>query len=955
MPESRKVLQAPWQQQANFDIRVVLDDVHHILRGEERIEYINHSPDALTEIWIHLWPNAYKNDSTPYAIQELENRKTDFYFSAETDRGFIDSLSFTVDGIAAEMRPGKSEDIIYIKLPKPLPSGASCIIRTPFRLKIPMSFSRLGHVGQSYQITQWYPKPAVYDVNGWNPIPYLDQGEFYSEFGHYTVTINVPDSYVVATSGICDAEVKSFGRKSLRFSEQNIHDFAWFADKNYKVDSGDVYTEDGRKISCYMYYKKPSDNNLAAIKKAVLFRSKYLGNYPYSHVAAVASSIKAGAGMEYPCITVVMNGDEMTIEHEVGHNWFYGILASYERAYAYMDEGFNTYYDLRYAAEKKLPAVKLLKKLSGFPYTGEELEQRLLYQFQTTDHEEQPIYQPSGDFTFLNYAAMVYGKTALSLRFLEHYLGTSRFDSIMKSYYQTWKFKHPLPGDLKDFWTQASGENLDWFFEDLIKTNKRVDYKILGTYHEKGRPGITFVDVENVGEINAPLCIGAMEGDSVTYEKIYNGFEGIRTFAIPDSFGSVIAIDPHGISPEVNRRNNYYHKNRIFSKTEKLHMRWFFGLSNPRKTECYWTPAVGFNTSDGMMAGLAIYNQSVFSKPMSFLVMPLFGIKSNSLSGMATLSHKIYFEGEQTKGIQLKADFRKFSTPVFTSSGLIHGQYIRLAPEAEIFITPRSPRSPVSNTFNLKYIYLANHSGATFINKDEFFNTEFRHKNDRVINPFTGVFSIQVHKIFQKIQAEWKGNIHLNARNKNLSYRFFAGYMYYNKLIHQDGINTAYSFKPEGNGGFWDYTKEQLMFSRDPFSNNFWGGQILSKDGFFKTPYNFGYMSDTWLTAANVKCPLPGKKIPVEFYADLCFFNSSVYNTAQAEIVRTPKFIYGAGFSVVIIRDLFEVYFPVIMSKEMQQAGFYKASDYFSRISWVLNLQHMNPYYNKRRILNILN
>lgn len=953
--EMRKVFQASWQQQVNVDIRVSLDDQHHVLRGEERVVYINKSPDALSEIWIHLWPNAYKHDSTPFAVQELENNKTAFYFSDDNDRGYIDSLLFTVDGNPAEIRQGASEDIIYIKLSKMLAAGDSCVIRTPFRVKIPQSFSRLGHVGQSYQITQWFPKPAVYDVNGWNPIPYLDQGEFYSEFGDFSVTINLPDSYVVATSGRCVAELKAAGRKTLKFYEKNIHDFAWFADKHYKIDSADVYTEDGHKIACYMYFKKVADNNLEAIKKAVLFRSKKIGNYPYDHIAAVASSIKAGAGMEYPCITVVMNGDEMTIEHEVGHNWFYGILASYEREYAYMDEGFNTYYDLRYAAERQDTGIRKMRNWLGFPYTSAELEQRALNLFQLADHEEQPIYQSSANFTFLNYAAMVYGKTAICLRYLEHYLGTARFDSIMMAYYQTWKFKHPLPGDLKQFWTNATGENLDWFFESLLKTNDRIDYKILGIYRDRNRPGIAFVDVENIGKVKGPLFFGAKKGDSVSYERIYDGFEGIRTFALPDSFGNAILLDPFGISPEVNRMNNVYVKNKWWPRNRPLKMRFMFGLSDPGHKELCWLPAIAYNAADGMMAGLALYNQSVFSKPTSFLVMPMFGTRSNSWSGMASLTHKVYFENEQTKSIELKIDLRKFSFSSPGIAGMTLQQFVRFAPEANVLIAPKSPRSTVSNAFNLKYIYLGNYQGPTRVQSEVFFNTEFRHKNERTINPNGGSFSIQVHQVFQKIQAEWSGAVNLNAKNKDLRYRFFGAFMYYNKLLNPAGIDERYSLKPEANGGYWDYTREQLMFNRDPYARGFRNAQLIAKDGFFKTPYNFGYISDTWLTAANFKCPLPGKKIPIELYADVSFFNSSIYNVSQGEVVRTPKFIYGAGISLVVIRDVFEIYFPLVMSKEMQQAIDYKNTGYMSKISWLLNLHELNPFYNKRRLLKLMN
>jgi hypothetical protein len=191
-----------FQQQVNYKIDVTLNDVSNTLDGAIKIEYVNNSPDTLHYIWFHLWPNAYKNDKTDFSDQLLQNGRTDFYFSDNDKRGYINRLEFKVNGITARLEDHPQYfDVAKLILPLPLAPGQTINISTPFHEKIPFNFSRGGHVGQTYQITQWYPKPAVYDNGGWHPIPYLDQGEFYSEFGNYDVQVTLPKNYIVAATG----------------------------------------------------------------------------------------------------------------------------------------------------------------------------------------------------------------------------------------------------------------------------------------------------------------------------------------------------------------------------------------------------------------------------------------------------------------------------------------------------------------------------------------------------------------------------------------------------------------------------------------------------------------------------------------------------------------------------------------------------------------------------------
>ncbi|HEX8357724.1 MAG TPA: M1 family peptidase, partial [Segetibacter sp.] len=270
-----------WQQEVNFTINVSLNDKEHTLDAFEKIEYVNHSPDTLTFIWFHLWPNAYKTDRTAFSEQLVKSGRTDFYFSKPLQKGYINQLGFTVDGNIATIMPDSAHiDIIKVLLPKPLLPGAKIILTTPFKVKLPDIFSRSGHAGNDYQVTQWFPKPAVYDHKGWHPMPYLDQGEFYSEFGKFDVEITLPSAYTVAATGVLQSaetlkELKENGKhtingplKTWHYKQDSIHDFAWFASKDFSVTHDTVVLASAKVVDVFSYYKTTRKAGLASLAYA---------------------------------------------------------------------------------------------------------------------------------------------------------------------------------------------------------------------------------------------------------------------------------------------------------------------------------------------------------------------------------------------------------------------------------------------------------------------------------------------------------------------------------------------------------------------------------------------------------------------------------------------------------------------------------------------------------------
>lgn len=495
-----------WQQEVNYTINVSLDDKQHSLNGNISLQYINNSPDTLAYIWFHLWPNAYKNDQTALAKQLSSDPDSDKK-RKNSEPGFIDNLEFKINGQVVTTEPDPNNiDILKVLLSQPLLPGKEVAISTPFHVQLPSYYSRSGHNGQQYMICQWYPKPAVYDRKGWHAFPYLDQGEFYSEYGTFYVNITVPSEYVVGATGTLmtpgeKEKYISIGRennlgkkttayktdkpgttKTLRYTGERIHDFAWFADKDFVIRYDTLQLASGNTIDVFSYSQRNGNkqwkNSIGYIEDAVRHYSNWLGEYPYPTVQAVEGpkNLSSG-GMEYPMITLITSPDaneeslDGVITHEVGHNWFYGILASNERQHPWMDEGMNTYLQFRYEAEKyranSLFGNSLPREMKKLPV--DDFQSRI-YNGLNSIPANKPIETESTGFPNKDdYGIVVYVKTAIWLYLVENSIGREALDKGLHEYFQQWKFKHPYPEDLKAVLEKVSGSKIDALWALLSK------------------------------------------------------------------------------------------------------------------------------------------------------------------------------------------------------------------------------------------------------------------------------------------------------------------------------------------------------------------------------------------------------------------------------------------------------------------------------------------------------
>jgi aminopeptidase N len=495
-----------WQQELSYTIQAELNDSEKSIIGFESIVYKNNSPHTLSFIWFHIWPNAYKHDSTALMTQ-IKNDSARSKKQSHSGIGSIDGLAFKINDQPAQTEPHPNPqyiDVIKVILPSPLKPGESVTISTPFKVSLPPYFSRSGHSGTQFMACQWYPKPAVFDAAGWHEFPYLDMGEFYSEYADYAVSLTVPSHYVVGATGslLTKEELelyKSVGRKNtakrkkkpalytpysgnqtktLAYEAKHVPDFAWFADKDVVIQYDTIRLPSGKIIDGFSYYhnKKKTlwNNSIDYIEDAVRKYSEWIGDYEYPVVQVVEGPANnSSGGMEYPMITLITDPDateeslDGVITHEIGHNWFMSMLGSNERAHTWMDEGLNTYFQFRYEAEKyrgnsmfgkNIPAH--IRKLPTDKFLG------VIYE---VIHKNLPMESamdipadkfPSSD----EYGMVSYIKTALWMYLMESALGQEKIDLAIKNYFNKWKHKHPQPADMQIAFEEAVGEDLNKFF-----------------------------------------------------------------------------------------------------------------------------------------------------------------------------------------------------------------------------------------------------------------------------------------------------------------------------------------------------------------------------------------------------------------------------------------------------------------------------------------------------------
>lgn len=512
-----------WQQRTNYEMAIDFDAKQHQFKGTQKLRYTNNSPDTLTQVFYHLYYNAFQPNSMmdvrSRSLPDADPRVTDRISKlGESEIGFQKINSLRMDGQAVDYEIVGT--ILEVRLPKPILPQTEVLFEMAFEAQVPLQIRRTGrdnNEGIAYSMSQWYPKLCEYDYQGWHANPYIAR-EFHGVWGDFDVTITIDRDYVVGGTGylqnpeeighgyIAESEVKRSRAKKLswHFKAPDVHDFMWAADPGYTHDT--FTRKDGTVLHAFYKKNEQTEENwaelLRVMDRAFDYLNEHYGLYPYEQY----SFIQGGdGGMEYPMATLITGERNFSSlvgvsVHELVHSWYQMVLATNESLYPWMDEGFTSW------ASNNV--MNFLRGEGLIPGSVTDKPQASYYQgyinFAKTDLEEPLTTHADHYQTNSAYSVASYVKGAVFLEQLKYIIGQQAFDAGMLRYFDVWKFRHPNPNDFIRIMEKQSGLELDWYKEYWVHTTHTIDY---GVSEVKAVDGQAVATLERIGNMPMPLDV----------------------------------------------------------------------------------------------------------------------------------------------------------------------------------------------------------------------------------------------------------------------------------------------------------------------------------------------------------------------------------------------------------------------------------------------------------------
>lgn len=555
-----------WQQQADYDIAITLDDDTQRIYGTETITYHNNSPDALSYLWVQLDQNMRATDSDTYktrtnSISDRMTLRQINRIESTFDGGF--KLDYVKDGDNKDLPYTVIKTMMRIDLPQALASGSSTELKIKWWYNINDRMAIGGRSGYEYfeenenylyTIAQFFPRMAVYSDNeGWQNKQFLGNGEFTLPFGDYDVKITVPSDHKIAATGVLQNEKdvlsreeqnrfaearkaretpviiiteeearaneksKSTSTSTWQFKAENVRDFAFASSRKFIWDAMGVEQTDGTVVMAMSMYPKEGNPLWERYStKAVAHTLKWYSHYTFPYPYPVAWSIHAASiGMEYPmiCFNFGRPEEDGTYSQRTKYGMIGVIIHEVGHNYFPMivnsDERQWTWMDeglnsfMQYLAEQQWER----------DYPSRRGPAKNIVAYMSGDKDGMVPIMTNSE-SILQFGNNAYGKPATALNILrETVMGRELFDYAFKEYSNRWMFKHPSPDDFFRTMEDASAVDLDWFWRGWFYTTDHVDIALTDVKWYQISSGDPAIENELTRAGEGPRRIGSLRNE----------------------------------------------------------------------------------------------------------------------------------------------------------------------------------------------------------------------------------------------------------------------------------------------------------------------------------------------------------------------------------------------------------------------------------------------------------
>ncbi|MBO0323117.1 metalloprotease [Muricauda sp. CAU 1633] len=907
-----------WGQHKN-ELTVELDGSD--VKITQKFTYVNQSNEGLSVLYFNDWNHAYSNKNTALAKRFAEEFNRSLHLAKDRERGFTNIKTIVAHDYAGlDWKRLDNRDIIAVTLNEVLQPNDSIQLFFTYTLQLPdPKFTSYGFApGFGYNLKDWYLTPAVYDGE-WRLYDNINLDDLYTGVTETSINLNFPEQLHLSTNfresnitkfpGGQHVQLSGTDRKSCEIILTPID---WFT--KHRIGNVTVTTDlDSNKYD--EIYQGIS------ISKIVHFLQENLGEYPHGNLLVSEFDYSRSPLYGVNQLPSFIRPYEEQFQFEMKflktaiHSYLQETLFLNPRTERWVNDAIGYYLMIKYV-EDYYPDQKLAGKLSkiwgikGFHLAQMDFNEQyaMFSMLSARKNIDQALTTRNDSLIKFNEKIANGYKAGLGMSYLSEYLGEKKIDSSVTTFYKNFKLEPKVSAsDFRKTIEQFANKDVDWFFEEYVATDKKIDFKIKKI--EKTEDSISLT-IKNKRGTNVPISLFGLQKDSVVSHYWFSDIDTSRTVTIPLNGEDRMVLNYDQKIPEFNQRNNWKTLNGFFSSNKKLKFQFFKDTEDPYYNQVFYVPIVNFNIYDGVTPGIRIYNKTFLERPFQYDISPTYSFLERTMVGRASFRYRKY---HNKTGLYAS----NYSISGSTSHFQVNSRFSTLTPAVSFGWRPNDLLSNRRQTLLFRYRNVfrsIDENIADEIDTDPDYNVlnvRFTDVDNNILNYKSWFLDAQHSSDFTKLVFEMEYR-KLFQSNRQLNFRFFAG-----KFLRNKTESDFFSFALDRPT---DYMFDLAYLGRSE-SSGIYSQQIIISEGGFKSKLENPFAND-WIATANASTNIWRW---VEAYGDLGFIKSKGTDA---------RFVYDSGIRLNLVTDYFELYFPVYSNNGWEIAQ----DNYGQRIRFIVTL-----------------
>lgn len=886
--------------QNKIDLKAVFDVDNKQIKISQTIVYHNTTSQTLDTIYLNDWSNSYSTKKTQLAIRMADEYKNDFHLAKNEDRGFSVIASIKQNGEELHFQPLKNQiDVVKVALNEPLPPNSAYTIKLDYTVQVPNAkFTSYGVTDKGdYNLRYWYITPAIFDGE-WQYYSNKDLDDMYIPKSDVFLEIEHPNGYVL-TSELNTSHIKALpNRQIVSLEGQDRVNNKLFLSKNSTFKT--IQAED------YAIVSNIEDKELEVIDKVLItekiknFIFDNFGQYPHKKLLLTQIDNDKDPIYGLNFLPSFIKTYPPHFEYELKllkttlRNYLENTLLINPRKEQWLLDGIEVYYLMNYV-EKHYPNMKFLGNIADIwgvrAFHAADMKYNdkyiLAFMLMARTNRDQPLTMQKDSLLKFNHNIANKYKAGVGLKYLDDFVNQDIVQQSVESFLAENKLEHTSTEAFEDYIKSKTDKDINWFFNDYLKTRKKIDFKIKDVI--KSKDSIT-VTIKNKRDNNMPVSLYSLHDDQIVNKTWVEHIDGHKTITIPRKGANKLVLNYNNVIPEINQRDNWKSLKGFFFNNKPLQFRLFKDIEDPYYNQVFLMPIAEFNNIyDGVTLGVKAYNTTVLRKTFNYKITPVYSFGSKSLTGSASVSNTHYFQN---------------SDLYFMNYGIVGG-YSSYA--EDLFVTQITPsltfmfresddlRSNKRDMLRFRYVNIKRDKDENnvFTSSEpnySIFNARYINSNDNLINFSSWYTDFQLGKKFSKISFNYEYR-KLFESNRQLNLRVFAGTFLKNNT---DLGSNYFSFALDRPT---DYLFDYNYLGRSETTGIF-SQQYITAEGGFKSKLETQF-ANQWITTLNASTTLWNYILA---YGDVGLVKSKNSPTT---------FVYDSGIRVNLVTDYFEIYFPI--------------------------------------------